>query len=400
MARKQHVQPRPVQRGDGSIVWRVRFRLISGANPVSETFDDQMQAIRFAEIVNLAGGVAARKARDAAANGESRSMRTALEAYLQHAGASVQPDTVDKYRRTWDRYIAPTFDVWPVEAVSRQAVEAWITGLREAETVTSQRRKTGPPDYLSPKTISNVHGLLSSVFNHEVIEFGLATNPAFKIRLPAKQKKREAVFLTQSAYASLIGEIPVEWQTLVNVLAGTGLRWGEVTALRLEDVDLDGPMPVIRVTRAWKRGRGAWVEGTPKTPQSTRSVSLSASVARLLSEWVEDVAPGELLFTGPQGGRLRGEWFQERVWHPAVKSANLSRNPVLHDLRHSHASWLIGQGVPLPYVQRRLGHSSIKVTSDVYGHIAPDAWEATARATETAMTLALPAVEEVLELEA
>ena len=51
-------------------------------------------------------------------------------------------------------------------------------------------------------------------------------------------------------------------------------------------------------------------------------------------------------------------------------------------------------------MQRRLGHSSIKVTSDVYGHIAPDAWEATARATETAMTLALPAVEEVLELEA
>ncbi|MCA0329475.1 MAG: tyrosine-type recombinase/integrase [Actinobacteria bacterium] len=69
----------------------------------------------------------------------------------------------------------------------------------------------------------------------------------------------------------------------------------------------------------------------------------------------------------------------------------------MHDLRHSHASWLIAAGVPLPVIQRRLGHESIQTTVDVYGHLAPDALEIAAQAATLALGQAMP---EVLELNA
>lgn len=400
MTRKQNVRPQQIVRKDGSEVWRVRFRLTPGSNPVSDTFPTYEEADQYARIVNTAGGQAARHARQIADSGGIRSIDTALEDYLAHAGTSAQTSTLEKYRRDWRLRIEPTFKGWPVQAISRPAVEAWIVTLRDTETQQSQRlRARDPsrqPDYLSPKTIAVAHGLLSAVLKHEVLSGHLDTNPAFGVKLPGRRKKREPVFLSQSDYAAIAGVIDPKWEDLLHLLAGTGMRWGEATALRPEDFDLDGPVPVVRISDAWKRGAtgGAWIIGAPKTQAGHRTVSLTQPVVAALAERLQRTPPGALLFEGPNGGRLQGEWFRERVWGPAVEASKIGRNPRIHDLRHSHASWLIAEGVPLTYIQRRLGHESIKTTSDTYGHLAPDAWAATAAATERAMTLALPVVED------
>lgn len=399
----------PHKRSDGSIAWRVRFRLSKDTNPVNETFDDQDEALRFAALVDKVGGVAARKARNAADVGLGASLDTGFERYVKKIGTRVQDDTIDKYKRNWARYIQPAFGPWPMDAIEREAVEEWIGELRQTETLKSKKdRLDNPdldPDYLAPKTIRNIHGLLSSVLKNEVVRGRLGINVAYGIDLPAKKKKREAVFLSENDYAVLISKVIEEWQPLIALLAGTGLRWSEATALRPVDLDLSGPSPVVRVTRAWKRrGPGKpWHIGPPKTEQSTRTVALSKSVCRLLVGAVEGVASDALIFTGPRGGRLTGEWFHERVWSPAVNAAKLVPAPVIHDLRHSHASWLIMRGVPLTVIQRRLGHSSIKVTSDIYGSLSPDAWTMAAAATEAAMSGGHPVIEDAdgaLELEA
>lgn len=83
-------------------------------------------------------------------------------------------------------------------------------------------------------------------------------------------------------------------------------------------------------------------------------------------------APDELVFTAVSGGQLKNARFSGYYWRPAVERARtlgLEKDPRIHDLRHTHASWLIAAGRPLPSIQRRLGHESITTTVDTYGHL-------------------------------
>jgi integrase len=94
--------------------------------------------------------------------------------------------------------------------------------------------------------------------------------------------------------------------------------------------------------------------------------------------------------------------FYSRVWQPTVEAVNdektlaplglhsIGKKPRVHDLRHSHASWLIAAGLPLPVIQRRLGHESITTTVDRYGHLAGGALLQAAEAADDALALAMP----------
>lgn len=102
-----------------------------------------------------------------------------------------------------------------------------------------------------------------------------------------------------------------------------------------------------------------------------------------LTEAVAGKKLDDTLFTMPRGGPLLHRTFWSRYWVPAFHAAGLpDPRPRWHDLRYSHLSWLIGHGVPLTVIQRRLGHSSIGVTSDLYGHLLPDVRLAVAAAAD------------------
>jgi len=164
------------------------------------------------------------------------------------------------------------------------------------------------------------------------------------------------------------------------VAVGTGLRWGELNALKVKDLDLDGKPATVSVRRAWKwNGRGEfkleqhgrYYLGAPKTRESRRRITAAPRVVAALRRAAEGKAPDDLLFGASSGGRLEhGNWYQSR-WQRAIKKAQLeyglSKAPRFHDLRHTHAAWLISAGVPLPVIQKRLGHKSIQITVDVYG---------------------------------
>ena len=95
---------------------------------------------------------------------------------------------------------------------------------------------------------------------------------------------------------------------------------------------------------------------------------------------------GQYVFTNIQGGRLDDNRFHQRVWNPACYRAGfLDPIPRLHDLRHTHASWLIEEGVDLKTIQRRLGHEKSSTTMDIYGHISPTSQARAATATEDIM---------------
>ena len=129
----------------------------------------------------------------------------------------------------------------------------------------------------------------------------------------------------------------------------------------------------------WARKR--WKLGRPKTRSSVRRISLSPKLVAVLRPLVADKTGDDHVFTMVEGGPLHHGNFYNRYFRPAVKVAG---KPVpsrlrIHDLRHTHAAWLLSDGVPVFVVQRRLGHSSSATTENVYGHLTPDADDRTLR---------------------
>ena len=126
----------------------------------------------------------------------------------------------------------------------------------------------------------------------------------------------------------------------------------------------------IKVTRTFTEvGRNVAL-GPPKTAAAVRSVSLPRFLVDVLARHLERYPSTEmeLVFSAPDGGSLRRTNFRRRVWVPAV-AASVGQPMRFHDLRHTHAAILIGQGEHPKVIQSRLGHASIKTTLDTYGHL-------------------------------
>ena len=178
--------------------------------------------------------------------------------------------------------------------------------------------------------------------------------------------------------------------------------FGEATALQVGDVDVAAKS--IRVRRAWKRtGTSVPELGPTKTRRSDRTVAAPPQVIEALVPLMEGRRPGDLLLQSRRGTRISQSPFWRRVWQPAVwqlagdvveqrpdsrgrsmpvvVSQGPGKHPRIHDLRHTFASWAIRNGVPLPVIQRQLGHESIKTTVDTYGHLARSDFDALALAT-------------------
>lgn len=262
-----------------------------------------------------------------------------------------------------------------------------------------------------PKTIANYHGLLFMILAAASRAGLRAGNPCDGTRLPDRYAPDidgdgDVVFLTESQFLMIAeamfpaadlaaaplsrqGRLPAsaagrcagtaEDRILLQVAVGTGLRWSELTALQVHDIELVRPVASLAVRRAWKRnprgefavpGAGGHYLGAPKTKKSRRRITVSPGVAALLRRAVNGKRVDDLVFTAPQGGPLNQPTFYEDRWKKAVRLAQdrgLTAAPRFHDLRHTHAAWLISAGVPLPVVQQRLGHESITTTVDVYG---------------------------------
>ena len=148
-----------------------------------------------------------------------------------------------------------------------------------------------------------------------------------------------------------------------------GLRWGELACLKRRRLNMLHAS--LEVAETIVEVRGKLTEGQPKSAASRRTLALPPFLVEELRTHLDRFAThGELVFAGRDGGPMRRTNFRARVWLPAVKSAGLA--PLrFHDLRHTAARLMIAQGAHPKLIQSRLGHGSIQVTFDVYGHLLP-----------------------------
>ncbi|MFF9043281.1 tyrosine-type recombinase/integrase [Streptomyces parvulus] len=252
----------------------------------------------------------------------------------------------------------------------------------------------------SGKSIANRHGLLFCVFQ-AAVDAAVplrADNPCSKTKLPRGDDgiEEEMCFLEHDEYARIsacMRELDPAAADLADFLVGTGLRWGEASALQARDINLT--RRTVNVQRAWKRqGDGSTFKlGPPKTKKSRRVLALSDSQVEMLRRHLAGQQPEDFVFRGGMGKAWRHSNFFHRKWQPAVKAAierGLTKRPRLHDLRHTHVAWLIEKNIPLPAIQARLGHESITTTVDRYGHLVRALDGEIAAAVEAAMGMPAP----------
>lgn len=254
-----------------------------------------------------------------------------------------------------------------------------------------------------PKSIANRHGLL-----YCIVQAAIDTTPQLRTTNCCKGTKlprtddhtvEEMTFLEREEYQRIAAEITDPGaRALADWLISTGMRWGEATALRVQDLKLNTDRPTASVQRAWKKAKkgasgGAFYLGPPKTKRARRLIALSPVQVALAREQVTGMGPEDFVFRAAMGGEWRHANFYNRKWKPAVEEAvkkGLPKRPRIHDLRHTHVAWLIGANVPLPAIQLRLGHESIQTTVDRYGHLVRALDDDIMAAVEAAMGVPVP----------
>jgi integrase len=243
-------------------------------------------------------------------------------------------------------------------------------------------------------TQRSAYAALRSAFDDAVIDGLLAASPVLRVKRP-RATHGEATSLEPEQVAQLLhGAEDLRYARVLRLVLGTGLRRGEALALRWADVRLD--RRELSIKGSLTRRGSELVISDAKTQRSRRVVSLSPAMIRLISEHRAEQAAERL-----QAGNLwkdTGFVFATEFGGPvdprnllrtttiAAKRARLPQIGV-HTLRHTYSTTALLNNVPMHVVSRNLGHSSIMITADIYGHLTDDAARSAALVVSNALDL-------------
>lgn len=328
----------------------VRWREPGGGSR-QRTFDTQRDARAFRRTID--GDLAADRYVD-----PSRT-KVLLGEWIEDWAANrvgVRPTTEARNESVIKNHILPSFGDRAIGDLRQRDVQRWVRGLVDAG--------------LAPATVRVCYQVLSAALDAAVDAEQLRVSPCRAIDLP-KVRTEEKRFLDHEQVLTLANAMPDRYRTLVLVLAFAGLRIGEAAALRRTNLSLTPDGASIRVAMTAVEVRGKWGLQPPKTSASRRTVPIARNVAEALRRHLDQFVargPDALVFTAPAGGPLRVATFRRRVWVPATNVAGLDGLDI-HELRHSAVALWISAGADPLRIQRWAGHSSSRVTLDVYGHL-------------------------------
>lgn len=251
---------------------------------------------------------------------------------------------------TWRVHVAPVWEHVRIGEIKPSAVQGWVSSLS-----------------CSASSVRRIHSCLAQILDIAIRDRLLVSNPARGVSLPRKAKGRQ-VFLTIEqvrAVADRCGERGV----IVWVLATTGIRWGELAALRVRDVD--PARRRLHVRRAMVKDGSRRVIGEPKTHER-RSVAVPRFVCNMLVPLLDGRGVDELIWEARCGGPMPAPghrtWFSAAV-DGAVADGEIPERITPHDLRHVAAGLLVSAGANVKVVQKQLGHASASMTLDVYASL-------------------------------
>jgi integrase len=224
---------------------------------------------------------------------------------------------------------------------------------------------------LADSSVRDVVSLLSMLLREAVADRRIPFNPCHGIRT-ATGPRPERPYATTGQVLTIANNLTrTADRTLIITAAYTGMRWGELAGLARPNTHLDdGILRVDPELGALHEVGSALYLGPPKTRDSARDIHIPPFLIDLLRDHLAS-HDQEQVFTGERGGLLRRSTFSRRMWQPAVNG----NPPVLpgmhlHDLRHTHKTWLIEADIPEVAQAKRLGHRLPGVRG-IYSHVTP-----------------------------
>ncbi len=272
------------------------------------------------------------------------------------------------YKSVLNNHVMPAFGEVPVAEITRKSIRSFLIEKSQAG--------------YAPSTVSHMKSCIAGVLEVAIDDEVISQNSAHRIGKyhnssnGLKEINDRSNFLKKEELSTLMSVFRIHFSQhypMALLLARTGMRIGEAFALKWEDVDFE--KRIVTVRRTFSRGK----LGTPKNGKK-REVDMSLQLTEVLKELhrrkiLETLKNGsgkivEWVSSNESGNPLDINNWRKRIFYNALKKAKLPQIRV-HDLRHTYASLLIQAGESLAYVRDQLGHYSIKVTVDTYGHLVP-----------------------------
>ena len=268
-------------------------------------------------------------------------------------GDKIKPSTFATYEHRWRNHIQPVFGSRRLDSLSRSGIKEFYTDL-EARASRDTRRKVQQV----------LHKLLAVAVDDE----WLTRNPADGIAMPGAKVQREPRILTDEEVNKLAGEVPARFRALVLMLAETGARPGEITALRVKN--LNGS---VRIMESTTEVGGRKITGSPKTKGSIRNVPISPRLRAALRDhydvgYANRFDPEAYVFTSEEGKQVSQSNLRNRVLVPAAERVGIE-GFTTYDLRHTACSLWMQRGLSPFEVSKMVGHMTVAMIEQRYGHL-------------------------------
>jgi integrase len=355
--RRQYGSGCLLKRGRG---WAIRWRELEIA-PDGTT----KKVLRYEALGNISRGEAAeiltQKLATAGTKIPTRS-RVTFSALGSEWKATVLPmykqSTQKNHRHILEKHLIPRFGEKAVTDVTRQEIQAFVAHLNQ----------TG----YAPKSIDHIHDVLSAVLRTAVKWGHLQTNPARDVDMPTLKTVRPKWVLTTQQAMQLLDALPPQGRTMAGLAMLSGLRRGELFALRWRDLDEEGRMVIVRE---------AVYEGcfdTPKTAAGIRQIPLSHGALKLVAVWkarAKRTEPDGLVFSTWSGKPISPNNILRQQIFPACEALGLKRATWL-TFRRTYSSWAHEKGVPGKVVAQLMGHAKVDTTLNVYTQVIDGALRA------------------------
>lgn len=298
------------------------------------------------------------------------------ELYLEDMTARLKFSTIQTKKHICETKILPFFGNKAVNEIKASDIRRWQNTLINSG-------KNYSETYL--KTINNQ---LVAIINYARRYYDLNTNPCGQAGSIGKSKAEEMQYWTLEEYLAFREGIKDKIFSYLcfEVLYWTGLREGELLALTVADIDLEGKM--IDVNKTYSRLHGEDIITTSKTRKSKRKVPIPDFLCRELKEYIHAkycLQPTDRLFP----------YTKSFLSHEMIRGCKKTgvKKIRIHDIRHSHASLLINQGCDALILADRLGHEKVSTTLNTYSHLFPHKQQSLVESLESLGAAAQPAPE-------
>jgi integrase len=320
---------------------------------------------------------------------------TTVAEYARHWLAAIAPakasaKTLERYGEIVELHIVPRLGNIALQKLDGGKIDEFYAHLR---TVGRRDGKGG----LAAQTVMHIHRLLSQILASAVKARKLRASPMQAVQTTPKVRKEEIQILDDDELAKLLKHLKGRSIYMpVLMAASTGMRRGEVLALRWKDIDLD--RATLQIAQVVEQTKGGVTMKEPKTDSSRRTIALPARLVTELRRHRKELAEIRLkLGLGKSNNDLAFPTWEGFLRSPRPFSKEFAREAeaagvghvTFHGLRHTHITHLLRSGVPVHVVSARAGHANPAVTLNIYAHLLPGQQEGAAAVVDAALNVAL-----------